>query len=52
MQEENKNIKKNHKCVICGKSNIEEIDTTENSYGEFVVIYHCLDCDIEFEVKR
>jgi len=50
-EELNANNPKNHKCVICGNTNVETIDLTENSMGEFVIICHCKDCDIEFEVK-
>ena len=38
-------------CPMCGSTNVEEIKNAENSYGTFVTIYLCKDCDVEFEIE-
>jgi len=43
--------KKEVECPMCGGINIEEIKHAENSYGTFVTIYLCKDCDVEFEIE-
>lgn len=39
------------RCPICGGENTEVAEAAENSYGEFVNICVCKDCDIEFDKK-
>lgn len=39
-------------CPMCGGKNTEEQGLSENSYGEFVTVHLCIDCDIEFETKK
>ncbi len=43
--------KKEVECPMCGNTKIEEIKHAENSYGTFVIIYLCKDCDVEFEIE-
>ena len=52
MEATEKNAKQNHKCIVCGSKNTEEVGSSENSLGEFVTVCHCIDCDIEFEYKH
>jgi len=52
LEDTRKSVKKNHRCIICGSENTEEVSLSENSLGEFVTVCHCIDCDMEFEYKR
>ncbi|MFH1514551.1 MAG: hypothetical protein ABIG42_03740 [bacterium] len=44
--------KDTEKCPMCGGFETEDINTNENSYGEFCKVHLCRDCDIEFEIKK
>ena len=41
--------KKEIECPMCGGFETETVKTGENSYGLFVTIHLCRDCDVEFE---
>lgn len=38
-------------CPMCGGFETEKVKTGENSYGVFVTIYLCRDCDVEYEIQ-